>query len=201
MTTALLALSATGCESQDEGTVAPVVDENASLPQQGGSTSIMRPDMAVDQPVETPAPRPLRKTVPFGNVDDDALGQEAEQALSEIVNSEQLKLGGPIILRGHSDSGGGDQPNLRASRNRAERVKDLLIERGVNEDRISVIAFGEQNPIAPNALPDGTENEEGRRANRRVEVEIELPNMRVSDETGAGEMRERNDGAAERRTQ
>ena len=35
-----------------------------------------------------------------------------------------------------------------------------------------MIAVGEQNPIAPNALPDGEPNEPGRARNRRVELEI-----------------------------
>jgi len=45
---------------------------------------------------------------------------------------------------------------------------------GVAQDRISVIAFGEQNPVEPNAKPDGTPNERGREANRRVDVTVAL---------------------------
>ena len=47
-----------------------------------------------------------------------------------------------------------------------------LKDNGVDADRISLIVFGEQNPIEPNALPDGTPNAIGRAANRRVEIEI-----------------------------
>ena len=57
-------------------------------------------------------------------------------------------------------------------RDSAEAVRDWLVENGVEASRISVIAFGEQNPAAPNALPDGSPNEEGRLANRRVEIEV-----------------------------
>ena len=35
--------------------------------------------------------------------------------------------------------------------------------------------MGEQNPIAPNALPDGSPNEAGRASNRRVEIDISPP--------------------------
>jgi OOP family OmpA-OmpF porin len=59
-----------------------------------------------------------------------------------------------------------------ASLARAEAVRDWLVENGVAEDRIRTIAFGEQNPIAPNARPDGTPDEDGRAANRRVEIEV-----------------------------
>jgi OOP family OmpA-OmpF porin len=64
---------------------------------------------------------------------------------------------------------------LRAGLERAEAVRDWLIEMGVAEDRSEVLTFGEQNPIEPNALPDGTPNEEGRAANRRVEILITAP--------------------------
>ena len=52
-------------------------------------------------------------------------------------------------------------------------VAKWLIDNGVDAERITVIAFGEQNPIEPNALPSGAANEAGRAANRRVEIEIE----------------------------
>ena len=50
-----------------------------------------------------------------------------------------------------------------------DRVQVIRVE----EERIEIVAFGEQNPVEPNALPDGSPNEEGRAANRRVEVTIE----------------------------
>lgn len=52
-------------------------------------------------------------------------------------------------------------------------MRDFLVENGVEEERIEIVAFGEQNPVEPNALSDGSPNEEGRAANRRVEVTIE----------------------------
>lgn len=65
--------------------------------------------------------------------------------------------------------------NLRASQRRAEVVRDWLVENGVAEDRIDVIAFGEQNPVSPNANPDGTPDEAGRAKNRRVDLTIAVP--------------------------
>jgi OOP family OmpA-OmpF porin len=80
--------------------------------------------------------------------------------------------GWPIVLRGHTDSEGSDQGNLFASRKRAEAVAGWLVESGIDEDRIEVIALGEQRPIAPNVHLDGTPDKEGRRRNLRVEVWI-----------------------------
>jgi len=40
---------------------------------------------------------------------------------------------------------------------------------------MTIVAFGEQNPIAPNALPDGTPDLAGRAKNRRVELAVAPP--------------------------
>ena len=99
--------------------------------------------------------------------------------------SPQVEQGGPIILRGHSDSGGNDEGNMRASRARAEAVRDWLVDSGVDEARISLIAFGEQNPVAPNARPDGSPDPVGRAANRRVEIEVRSENAERSRKRAA----------------
>lgn len=132
--------------------------------------SIFRPEFQVEpiealEPVETLETRVL---FPEGT----ALTEEARAELATVLASPQLAEGGPIVLRGHSDSGGSDESNMRASQARAEAVRDWLVENGVAEERIALIAFGEQNPEAPNALPDGSPNEAGRAANRRVEIEV-----------------------------
>ena len=114
---------------------------------------------------------PLVMTLSFA--DGTAELTEAVSAeLATIVDSPQVAAGGPIVLRGHSDAGGDGAANLDASRERAEAVRDFLVEAGIAEERIEIIAFGEQNPLEPNALPDGSPNEEGRAANRRVEVTV-----------------------------
>ena len=170
---ALAAMGALGaCQSNNEdrdGDDMPQPEATAS-PDDGESVSILRPDI---EQVEVPPP-PLKNldvTIGFpegGSELDDA----AEEKLQEILESEQIGLNGEIILGGHSDSGGSGSVNERASRARAEAVRDWLVENGIEEDRIEIIAFGEQNPVEPNALPDGSPNEEGRAANRRVEISI-----------------------------
>lgn len=116
--------------------------------------------------------RPLETTISFADGTPE-LTEAARAELATIVDSPQMGAGGAIVLRGHSDSEGSDEANLEASRLKAEAVRDFLVENGIAEERIEVIAFGEQNPVAPNALPDGSPNEEGRATNRRVEVTVE----------------------------
>ena len=171
---AMLSLSACNRDRERDGPLIggeEQVDEN--LPEEQPRKSIFRED--VDQPDLTPEVRePLNVTVPFGSADTE-MSDAALKPLREALQSTQFTEGGAITLRGHTDSAGRDAANLRASQARAEQVRDWLIEQGVAEDRMTLIAMGEQNPVEPNALPDGSPNEAGRAANRRVDVTIGIP--------------------------
>lgn len=132
--------------------------------------SIIRADVA-PVPARAPSLIALERVLPFPDGGTD-LGPDAERMLEMILESEQIAEDWPIILRGHTDSDGNDRANLRASRARAEAVAVWLVQRGIADERIEVVAMGEQNPAQPNALPDGTANMVGRAENRRVEVVI-----------------------------
>ena len=71
-----------------------------------------------------------------------------------------------IDVYGHTDSTGSDAYNQTLSENRARAVADYLSSRGVTAARIRSQGFGETQPVASNAT------EEGRSANRRVEIKI-----------------------------
>lgn len=71
-----------------------------------------------------------------------------------------------IELRGHTDSQGTAEHNLRLSEARAKAVADYLIERGIDRRRITWKGFGKSMPIADNDTP------EGREKNRRVEYRL-----------------------------
>ncbi|MNV96025.1 Photosystem I chlorophyll a apoprotein A2 [compost metagenome] len=44
--------------------------------------------------------------------------------------------------------------------------------KGIKSSRIQTSTFGEKDPIAKNTLADGSDTEEGRRFNRRVEISV-----------------------------
>ena len=71
-----------------------------------------------------------------------------------------------IDVYGHTDSTGSDAYNQGLSERRATAVADYLSSHGVQRARIGIRGFGETQPIATN------ETEEGRAANRRVEIKI-----------------------------
>ena len=147
--------------------------EAEETPDPEATVSILRPEVK-EPKQEAVLLEPLNVVIGFpdgGAELDDA----AKAALTLVLETEQLATGAPIVLRGHSDAGGTDAANEKASRDRAEAVRDWLSDNGVAEDRMSIIAFGEQNPVEPNALPNGEPNEEGRAANRRVELLVVPP--------------------------
>ena len=71
-----------------------------------------------------------------------------------------------ILVAGHTDSSGSDEYNMKLSQQRADSVKNALVQRGVDPQRISAVGYGEGQPIADN------DTEFGRQQNRRVEVRI-----------------------------
>jgi len=71
-----------------------------------------------------------------------------------------------VDVYGHTDSTGTDQYNQALSERRARSVSDYLASHGVQSARLATRGFGESQPIATNAT------EEGRAANRRVEIRI-----------------------------
>lgn len=157
-------------------TPSPTPSESASP-----AASILRDGSAEPEEAELP-PEPVELTIPFP--DGANLSLAAERQLARILTTDAMDQDWPVVLAGHTDSSGNDQANLRASRARAEAVAAWLVEHGIDDDRIVVIGFGEQNPVQPNALPDGSPNEEGRRANRRVELRIAPPASGATNEDG-----------------
>lgn len=80
-----------------------------------------------------------------------------------------------LRLVGHADAMGPDEYNLRLSAKRAGVAGEYLISLGIDASRVETIGLGEKNFVAINSNPDGTDNPEGRRLNRRVEYEITAP--------------------------
>lgn len=77
-----------------------------------------------------------------------------------------------VLIEGHTDSRGSAEYNAQLSEQRADAVRDALLERGIENARIDIRGLGEGVPVASN------DTAAGRQQNRRVEVVI-------SDENGA----------------
>ena len=94
--------------------------------------------------------------------------QQAEAAIDSEKSLERIRV------RGHTDSKGSDTYNEKLSAARAQTVRDWLGRHLKSTSPIAVEAVGEREPIKPNAMPDGSDNPEGRAYNRRVELVLEL---------------------------
>ena len=69
-------------------------------------------------------------------------------------------------IQGFTDSVGSASGNLKLSSERANAVKDYLVNNGVDSSRLTASGLGEESPIGSNM------NRAGRAKNRRVEVKV-----------------------------
>jgi outer membrane protein OmpA-like peptidoglycan-associated protein/TPR repeat protein len=108
-------------------------------------------------------------------------------ALIEIEKLYQLMKDNPTLyveVIGHTDSWGSKEFNQKLSEKRARAVVDYLVSKGISPERFVARGMGEEQPIAINENPDGSDNPEGRQLNRRVEIKIikSDPNIIVKQE-------------------
>ena len=80
-----------------------------------------------------------------------------------LIESPELKK---FLIKGHCDSTGGFEANVKLSHQRAHAVRDYLVGKGVDPGRLESRGYGSSQPIADNSTPEGMEE------NRRVEFEI-----------------------------
>lgn len=71
-----------------------------------------------------------------------------------------------VLIVGHSDDTGTEAEDNDAARERAQAVRNYLVEHGVEADRLAVESRGSREPVDSNAT------EAGRTRNRRVSFEI-----------------------------
>jgi OOP family OmpA-OmpF porin len=94
---------------------------------------------------------------------DKRSGPLLDQIGQALVANPQV---GHIRIEGYTDNVGDPRMNLKLSEERAVSVREALIKRGVDGDRLGTRGFGEAHPVAPNTAPAG------RAKNRRVEFII-----------------------------
>lgn len=111
-----------------------------------------------------------RSTVYF-QFDSTEIDSDSAQVLDETGEVLKKDAQSDLILStGHTDSIGPSSYNKRLSIKRAQSVKHYLMDHhGLEEARIIVEGLGELQPV------EGNKTAEGRRLNRRVELEVTLP--------------------------
>ncbi len=94
------------------------------------------------------------------------LAGESAQSISGLLAAIQSRKSTDISVVGHTDRVGTRQKNYEISFERAERIKTLLVSKGVDPRFIEIDSHGEDNPIIK-TLDNVPEPK-----NRRVEVTV-----------------------------
>jgi len=89
--------------------------------------------------------------------------EESYNILDNVFNSLEAFTNVKVEVRGHTDNVGNERSNMILSKERAQSVKDYLVNRGIDGNRISVKGMGESEPVSSNRTAKGREK------NRRIE--------------------------------
>jgi len=102
-----------------------------------------------------------------------AIKPELRSVLETFANGlSKDSTGMHVRIVGHTDSTGSEAVNNPLSLERADSVKNFLVDRGVPASHVETIGRGEREPIASN------ETAEGRAKNRRVEIFLREPEQK-----------------------
>jgi len=93
---------------------------------------------------------------------------EVQRAILYLKKDRNCK----IKLSGHTDSKGNAVYNLGLSLRRVKAVAEILRKGGVESNSIILEAYGKTHPLTPDQNPDGSDYPEGRKQNRRVELQL-----------------------------
>lgn len=143
----------------------------------GGARPVAEPaPEPAPAPVAAPAPAPEPEPVPEVvrveldvkfDFDSAEVRQESYSDIRNLADFMQQYPQTTTVVEGHTDSVGPEQYNQRLSERRANSVREVLVNHGVQSNRVQSVGYGETRPVADNST------EQGRQINRRVEAEVE----------------------------
>ena len=94
------------------------------------------------------------------------LKKEATASLDETISLLNAYPANKVLIEGYTDSTGNKKSNLQLSYDRAQEVYIYFVKHGIPAERLSVVGYGQENPIASNKTAKGREQ------NRRVNIII-----------------------------
>lgn len=112
----------------------------------------------------------LPKRIVFDHLNFDSgttrLTPESNQTVADLVAILKCYPNSTYLLEGHTDSTGDPVANKKLSLDRADAIKGMLVQAGVDASRISTDGWGQEKPIASN------DTDEGKAKNRRTEIVV-----------------------------
>jgi outer membrane protein OmpA-like peptidoglycan-associated protein len=94
------------------------------------------------------------------------VNQQVNENLTKFAETLKQYPNTEILVAGHTDNVGTELYNMKLSEQRAKAVANVLKSSSVSGNRLTVLGYGEKNPVADNI------SESGREQNRRVEFAI-----------------------------
>ncbi|NOZ86831.1 MAG: OmpA family protein [Deltaproteobacteria bacterium] len=107
----------------------------------------------------------LKQKIHFA-VGKSRIMRDSFELLNQVADALKSSPSLKVRIEGHTDSDGPAAYNLRLSERRANAVRDYLVEKGIDPERLKAVGFGESQPIASNRT------RKGKAMNRRVEFNI-----------------------------
>jgi outer membrane protein OmpA-like peptidoglycan-associated protein len=127
------------------------------------------PPVVTPPPAPPAPPTPTRSTPVFNNVlfdfDRSTVKPEGRVEIGKVADQLKQNANDTITVEGHTDNvnrSGDPQYNVKLGQRRADAVKAVLVENGIDASRITTVSKGESEPAVPN---DTAAN---RALNRRV---------------------------------
>lgn len=111
------------------------------------------------------------RNILFG-FDSYEISRDAAFELEKLYKLMNLYPEIMVQVTGYADSKGSEAYNLELSRKRARAAVEYLVEKGLARERFISMAAGKSEKFASNTNPDGSDNPEGRRMNRQVEISL-----------------------------
>lgn len=129
-------------------------------------------------PEPTPAPpapvvEPVKITLEDIHFDFDkaTLTNEARGILDGDIKTLKENPGIKVQIEGHACQHGSERYNMGLTERRAAAVKEYLVKAGIEEERLTTIAYGKSRPLCVEEPNPKNKNSDCMKSNRRVHFE------------------------------
>ena len=146
----------TGCQMVKDlfGMGDPEEEESINVPPDVTvSDDPAMPDEKWTEPGQSVGERPgewkrltFKLPVIYFSYDKFSIGARERNILDQVAEYMKKNPGLGIIVEGNCDDRGSNEYNRALGERRALAVKDYLISKGITEDRIQTISYGEERP-------------------------------------------------------
>jgi outer membrane protein OmpA-like peptidoglycan-associated protein len=162
-----LTVKASGCEKDDAGNVGYPHEDAMLMTPYITTAGYSAPAVAtVKKSNISPEESNMGLTLQV-MANSQLLTEKARTKLTEFVSKILNRPGATVLIEGYTASDNDTIENMQLSEQRANLVREILIQQGIDESKITAVGKGIENPRAAN------DTSNGRAMNRRVEITIQ----------------------------